>query len=491
MKKAIVVGSGFGGIASALRLKALGYDVNVFEKLDQLGGRARVFKKSGYTFDAGPTVITAPFLFDELFELFNKNREKYIKFVKLDPWYRFYFSENDKFFDYCESVEKTEKEISKFNSSDIVGYHNLVNFSEKIFNVGFNELSATPFNNFFFMIKQLPKLLMLKSYLTVFGLVKKFIKNKQLRQALSIQPLLLGGNPTSTTSIYNLIHFLERKWGVHYAMGGTGNLIKALCKLMKEEKIKISLNSEVTNLLTDKNKVTGIEVNNSKEFFADKIIVNGDPAFTYKNLLKSNYNKKWNSKRLKRLDYSMGLFVLYFGTKKKFTNIPHHLIWMGKRYEGLLNDIFKRKILAKDFSLYLHRPTATDTQMAPKGCDCFYVLSPVPNLLSKINWKKEAESYKYKIIKALEETIMPNLSKLLEVSFYMTPNDFEKDYLSLNGTGFSISPIFTQSAWFRFHNKSEDFKNLFFVGAGSHPGAGVPGVVSSAKVLENLISNEN
>ena len=187
----------------------------------------------------------------------------------------------------------------------------------------------------------------------------------------------------------------------------------------------------------------------------------------------------------------MGLFVLYFGTKKKFTNIPHHLIWMGKRYEGLLNDIFKKKILAEDFSLYLHRPTATDTQMAPKGCDCFYVLSPVPNLLSKINWKKEAESYKYKIIKALEETIMPNLSKLLEVSFYMTPNDFEKDYLSLNGTGFSISPIFTQSAWFRFHNKSEDFKNLFFVGAGSHPGAGVPGVVSSAKVLENLISNEN
>ena len=254
MKKAIVVGSGFGGIASALRLKALGYEVNIFEKLNQLGGRARVFKKSGYTFDAGPTVITAPFLFDELFQLFNKKREEYIKFVKLDPWYRFYFSENDKFFDYCESLKKTEKEISKFNSEDIIGYHNLVNFSEKIFNVGFDQLSATPFHNFFFMIKQLPKLLMLKSYLTVFGLVKKFIKNKQLRQALSIQPLLLGGNPTSTTSIYNLIHFLERKWGVHYAMGGTGNLIKALCTLMKEEKIKISLKSEVTNLLTTKIK---------------------------------------------------------------------------------------------------------------------------------------------------------------------------------------------------------------------------------------------
>ena len=490
MKKAIVVGSGFGGIASALRLKAMGYDVNVFEKLDQMGGRARVFKKSGYTFDAGPTVITAPFLFDELFELFNKKREKYIKFVKLEPWYRFYFSENNKFFDYSESLKKTEEEISKFNPADIDGYHSLVNFSEKIFNVGFEQLSAKPFDNFFFMIKQLPKLLILKSYLTVFGLVKKFIKNKQLRQALSIQPLLLGGNPTSTTSIYNLIHFLERKWGVHYAVGGTGNLINALFKLMKEEKIKISLNSEVTKLITQKNKVLGIEVNKSKKYLADKIVINADPAFTYKNLLKTNYNRKWNDKKLKKLDYSMGLFVLYFGTKKKYNSIPHHTIWMGKRYEGLLNDIFKNKILAKDFSLYLHRPTATDNKMAPKGCDCFYVLSPVPNLLSKINWDKQAESYKNNIIKALEKTILPNLSKFIEVSFYMTPKDFEKDYLSLNGTGFSISPIFTQSAWFRFHNRSEDFKNLYFVGAGSHPGAGVPGVVSSAKVLENIISNE-
>ena len=342
----------------------------------------------------------------------------------------------------------------------------------------------------FFYDKTTTKLLILKSYLTVFGLVKKFIKNKQLQQALSIQPLLLGGNPTSTTSIYNLIHFLERKWGVHYAVGGTGSLIGALHKLMKEEKIKISMNSEVTKILTEKDKVTGIEVNNSNNYFADKIIINADPAFTYKNLIKTNYNRKWNNKRLKKLDYSMGLFVLYFGTKKQFNNIPHHTIWMGKRYEGLLDDIFKNKVLAEDFSLYLHRPTATDKKMAPKGCDCFYVLSPVPNLLSGINWNKQAESYKNKIIEALEKTILPNLSKFIDVSFFMTPNDFEKDYLSLNGTGFSISPIFTQSAWFRFHNKSEDFKNLYFVGAGSHPGAGVPGVVSSAKVLENIISHE-
>ena len=243
-------------------------------------------------------------------------RERYIKFVKLDPWYRFYFSENNKFFDYSECLKKTEKEISKFNSSDVKGYYNLVNFSEKIFKVGFEQLSAKPFDNFFFMIKQLPKLLMLKSYLTVFGLVKKFIKNKHLRQALSIQPLLLGGNPTSTTSIYNLIHFLERKWGVHYAIGGTGNLIKALHKLMKEEKIKIFLNSEITNLITKKNEVIGVEVKKSKKYYADKIVINADPAFTYKNLLKTNYNKKWNYRKIKKLDFSMGLLFIFLEPKK-------------------------------------------------------------------------------------------------------------------------------------------------------------------------------
>ena len=487
---ALVVGSGFGGIASALRLRAMGYNVRVFEKLPQIGGRARVFKKSGYTFDAGPTVITAPFLFDELFNLFGKDRKSYVRFVRLDPWYRFYFSSNSMVFDYSDSIKKTEKEISKFNPKDIEGYKKLLKFSEKIFNVGFLKLSTTPFHNFFFMIKQIPVLLVLKSYLTVFKLVSKFIKNEQLRQALSIQPLLLGGNPISTTSIYNLIHYLERKWGVHYAIGGTGKLISALKKLMIEEKITISTNSTISRILTKGKNVIGIEVNNKKKFYADKIIINSDPAFAYKNLIKSDINKKWTSKRIDNLDFSMGLFVIYFGTKIKYKKIAHHTIWMGKRYQGLLNDIFEKKILADDFSLYLHRPTATDQSMAPKGCDCFYVLSPVPNLLSNIDWKIKADEYRDKILEALEKTILPNLSKNLDVCFYMTPEDFKNDYQSLNGTGFSISPIFTQSAWFRFHNKSEDFNNLYFAGAGSHPGAGVPGVISSAKVIENIISDE-
>ena len=263
-KTAIVVGSGFGGISAALRMKAMGYDVSLFEKLDQLGGRARVFKKSGFTFDAGPTVITAPFLFDELFKLFKKNRKNYVKFVSLDPWYRFYFSSNKKIFNYSASLKDTEEEISKFNAEDVKGYKNLLDFSEKIFNVGFEQLSFVPFHNFFFMIKQIPKLIKLKSYLSVYKLVSKFIKNEQIRQAFSIQPLLLGGNPIATTSIYNLIHFLERKWGVHYALGGTGQIIKAFEKLMKEEKISINKNSEVTEILLQDKKAIGIKVSKKK-----------------------------------------------------------------------------------------------------------------------------------------------------------------------------------------------------------------------------------
>ena len=488
-KTAIIVGSGFGGIAASLRMRSLGYQVSIFEKLNQLGGRARVFKKSGFTFDAGPTVITAPFLFDELFKLFNKNRKDYVDFVKLEPWYRFYFSSNNKFFNYSSSLRETEKEIAKFNNSDVEGYRKLLEISEKIFNVGFEKLSFVPFHDFFFMIKQIPTLIKLKSYLSVYKLVSKYIKNEQIRQAFSIQPLLLGGNPLDTTSIYNLIHFLERKWGVFYAMGGTGKIIQGFEKLMKEEQIKIFKNTEVTEIITNGNIAEGIKVGD-KKIFADKLIINSDPAYTYKNLIQSN-KKKWTDKKIANMEYSMGLFVIYFGTTKKYKNVAHHTIWMGKRYEGLLKDIFKNRILADDFSLYLHRPTATDKSMAPKNCDCFYVLSPVPNLKNPINWSQEGKTYERKILEALDQTILPGLIKNLKICFHMTPNDFQKDYNSLYGSGFSISPIFTQSAWFRFHNKSENFKNLYFVGAGSHPGAGVPGVISSAKVLENIVRNES
>ena len=486
--KTLVIGAGFGGIAAALRLKAKDHDVTLIEKHNDLGGRARVFKKNGFTFDAGPTVITAPFLFDELFNLFSKKRENYVKFKRLDPMYNFYFNQNKKSFNYFDKVEDSLKEIAKFDAKDVEGYKNLLKMSERIYKVGFDKLSFTPFHNFFFMIRQIPSLIKLKSYLTVFQLVSKYIKNEQIKQALSIQPLLLGGNPLETTSIYNLIHYLERKWGVHYAMGGTGAIIRAFEKLMNEEKIKINKNTDVKEIIFKNNKAIGVKAQNGRELFGEKIILNCDPAYAYKHIIKKK--KKWSDKKIDKLDFSMGLFVIYFGTKKKYNKIAHHTIWMGKRYEGLLKDIFNRKILADDFSLYLHRPTATDKSMAPKNCDSFYVLSPVPNLKSGIDWNVTGLNYRKKILKALEKTILPNLNKNLTVCFHMSPEDFKKDYHSLYGSGFSISPIFRQSAWFRFHNQSESFENLYFVGAGSHPGAGVPGVISSAKVLENILKYE-
>ena len=490
IKSAIVVGSGFGGLAAALRLKYLGYDVTLLEKLNQVGGRARVFKKDGFIFDAGPTVITAPFLFDELFKLFDKKRTDYVSFVELDPWYQFYFDDG-RVFNYGGTIKDTEEEIKKFNYEDVKGYRKLVGMSEKIFNVGFNELSHVPFDNFWFMLKQIPKLVKLKSYLTVYQLVSKYIKNPFLKKALSIQPLLLGGNPISTTSIYNLIHFLERKWKVHYAVGGTGAIVKALKKLMVEESINVKTNIEVKKILFKDKKAIGVELLNDKKMFSDIVVFNGDPSHAYLKMIPQKLVKRWNKKKIEKLEFSMGLFVIFFGTDKIYNNVEHHTIWMGKRFEGLLKDIFSGDHLPDDFSLYLHRPTATDKTTAPKNCDSFYVLSPVPNLKSKICWQEEGESYKNKILKALENTILPGLSNHLKTCFYMTPVDFKNDYLSYNGSGFSISPIFSQSAWFRFNNKAEDFENLFFVGAGTHPGAGVPGVLSSAKVLENILKNKN
>ena len=484
-KKAIVVGSGFGGIASSLRLKALGYEVTLLEKLEQLGGRARVFKKKGYTFDAGPTVITAPFLFDELFDLFNKKRENYVKFKRLDPMYNFYFNQNKKSFNYFDKVEDSLKEIAKFNPKDVEGYKKILKMSEKIYKVGFDKLSFTPFHNFFFMIRQIPSLIKLKSYLTVFQLVSKYIKNEQIKQALSIQPLLLGGNPLETTSIYNLIHYLERKWGVHYAMGGTGAIIRAFEKLMNEEKIKINKNTDVKEIIFKNNKAIGVKAQNGRELFGEKIILNCDPAYAYKHIIKKK--KKWSDKKIDKLDFSMGLFVIYFGTRKKYHKIAHHTIWMGKRYEGLLKDIFNKKILADDFSLYLHRPTATDKSMAPKGHDCFYVLVPVPNNQSNIDWSREGEKFKNLVIEKMEQTLLPNLRENIVEDFYLTPDYFERDLNTKHGSGFSIQPKFSQSAYFRFHNKSEVYDGLYFVGAGTHPGAGVPGVLSSAKVLDKIL----
>ena len=483
----IVIGSGFGGIAAALRLKAKGHKVTLIEKHPDLGGRARVFRKNGFIFDGGPTVITAPYLINELFELFKKNPKDYIKLSPLKVWYQFVFEDKSKF-NYSGNENEMKAQIKELNKEDVKGYEKLVNFTKKIFDKGFTELADIPFDKPFVMMQQLPSLLKLKSYKSVYSLVSSYIKNEKLRRVLSMHPLLVGGNPFTTTSIYGLILYLEKKWGIHYSMGGTGNIIKGFEKLMNEVGIKVIKGNEVTKILSKNNKITSIQLDNHDYIDADNVICNADPPAVYEKLLDEKNNNSFLFKwKKKRMEYSMGLFVYYFGTKKIYDNVEHHTIKFGKKYKEHLDDIFDKKKLNNDVSYYLHRPSATDKSMAPEGNDCFYVLVPVPNNQSGIDWSIEGDKMKKLIIDKMENDLMPNLRNNIVEDFYLTPDYFEKDLNTKFGSGFSIQPKFTQSAYFRFHNKSEIYDGLYFVGAGTHPGAGVPGVLSSAKVLDKIL----
>ncbi len=486
MPEAIVVGGGFGGIAAALRLKARGYDVALYDRCARLGGRAQVFEREGFRHDAGPTVITAPFLFDELFSLFGRRREDYVDFVPLSPWYRFRFSDGA-CFDYGGTVEDTLAEIRSFNPADVAGYQKLLQQSRKIFDVGFTQLSDQPFHSMLTMLKQVPNLLRLNCQQSVWDLVSSHLRDPHLRQAFSIQPLLVGGNPFDTTSIYGLIHYLEREWGIHFAMGGTGAIVDALHKLMLEQGISVHLNQTVNKVLVRNERVAGIELENGERVQAHTVVSNVDPAYLYRNMLDERHQRGLVGLKHKHSQFSMGLFVLYFGTTRQYPDVAHHTIWMGQRYRELLRDIFHGDSLPQDFSLYLHRPTATDPSFAPPGCDSFYVLAPVPNLKANIDWEHEGPLLQQRIVDALSHTLLPDLDQHITADFFMTPVDFQHDYLSEFGAGFSVAPLFRQSAWFRFHNRAEGPENLYLVGAGTHPGAGVPGVLSSAKVLDNLL----
>ena len=484
--KSVVIGSGFGGIAAALRLKAKNHSVTLIEKHPDLGGRARVFKKNGFTFDGGPTVITAPYLINELFELFNKKPENYIKLTPLKTWYRFIFEDGLKF-DYSGDEFQMKNQIKKISKDDVKGYEELIKFTKKIFDKGFTELADVPFDKPLVMMKLLPSLLKLKSYKSVYSLVSSYIRNEKLRRILSMHPLLVGGNPFTTTSIYGLILYLEKKWGIHYSMGGTGHIINGLEKLMKEENINIIKGHEVTNIISSSNKIKGIKLDNQKIINADNVICNADPPAVYEKLLDiQKFNSLFIWKK-KRMQYSMGLFVYYFGTKKTYDDVEHHTIKFGEKYKEHLDDIFNKKKLNDDISYYLHRPSATDKSMAPMGHDCFYVLVPVPNNQSKIDWSIEGNKIKNLVIDKMEQSLLPNLRENIVEDFYLTPDYFEKELNTKYGSGFSIQPKFTQSAYFRFHNKSEICDGLYFVGAGTHPGAGVPGVLSSAKVLSKIL----
>ena len=485
----LVIGAGFGGIAAALRMRAKGFEVTLVDRLQAIGGRAQVFERGGFRHDAGPTVITAPFLFDELFELFGENRSDHVEFRSLDPWYRFYFH-GGRQFDYRRSIEDTNSEIRKFEPDDVKGYQRLLATSKAIFEIGFEKLADRPFHKIRTMLAQIPSLLKLKSYYSVSGIVNSHLKHPLLRQAFSIHPLLVGGNPFTTTSIYALIHYLERRWGVFFCMGGTGHLVAALHALLMRVGVTVELGVDIAEITLENGRATGAVAQDGRIFQADRVICNGDPPTVYAQMLPADGNRRKRLAPDKLTQYSMGLYVLFFGTKAQYPDVAHHTIWMGPRYKELLADIFDKKILADDFSLYVHRPTATDASFAPEGCDSFYVLCPVPNLRGNVDWATKGPELRDRIVAALSDTIMPNLKTVISDDFWMTPEDFKTDYRSMHGAGFSIAPIFTQSAWFRFHNRDPHIPNLYFSAAGAHPGAGMPGVLCSAKVVENLIDEE-
>jgi len=483
---AVVIGSGFGGLAAAVRLGARGYRVTVLERLDAPGGRAYVFRQDGYTFDAGPTIVTAPFLFEELWSLTGRSLADDIELRPVEPFYRIRFADGATF-DCSSDPQAMRAQIAKFSADDVAGYEAFMRASEAIYAVGFEQLGHVPFSSWIDMARILPKMARLGSQRNVYSLVSRYVRNEQLRFVFSFHPLFVGGNPFNVTSIYGLIAFLERRYGVHCAVGGTNRLVDGLVRLIEGQGNSVRMNAEVTAIKHRLGRATGVRLASGEQLNADVVVSNADPAWTYGKLLRDLPRRRWNDRKLERAKYSMSLFVWYFGTRRRYDEVPHHTILVGPRYRKLLDDIFERKVLAADFSLYLHRPTASDPSLAPAGGDAFYVLSPVPHLDSGVDWSAQAEPYRQSIERHLEATLLPGLRDAIVTSRLMTPLDFRDRLLSPKGAAFSFEPVLGQSAWFRPHNRSEELDGLYLVGAGTHPGAGLPGVLSSARVLDAVV----
>jgi phytoene desaturase len=483
---AVVIGSGFGGLAAAIRLGARGYRVTVLEHLAEPGGRASVFRQDGFTFDAGPTIITAPFLLEELWALAGRKLADDVLLHAVSPFYRIHFNDGAQF-DCSGDADAMRAEVLRLAPADARGYEDFIALSEAIYKIGFEKLAHKAFGSWVDMVRILPDLLRLSGYRSVSGLVGSKIRDPRLRIALGFHPLLVGGNPLNTSAIYCLILHLERKFGVHFPAGGTGALVRGMVRLIESQGNRLRTSATVSKILVNDATATGVQLAGGEVIEADIVVSNACAAATYQHLLGGLKKRRWTDRKIARAKFSMGLFVWYFGTNRRFDTVPHHTILLGPRHDDLLRDIFDRQILAPDFSLYLHRPTATDPTLAPPGCDAFYVLSPVPNLQSTVDWEQQAEPYRQAIEAKLNDAVLPGLTGSIVTSKMFTPQDFQQNYRSTHGAGFGFAPRLLQSAWFRPHNKSEEVENLFLVGASTHPGAGVPGVLSSARVLDEVV----
>jgi phytoene desaturase len=483
---ALVVGAGFGGLAAAIRLSAMGYRVQVLEKLDGPGGRAYVRRQDGFTFDGGPTIITVPFLFEELWQLCGRKLSDDIDLRLMDPFYRVRFDDGTHF-DYSGDPERIRAEVARLSPDDVAGFDKFVAEADLCYQLGFEALGCKAFDSIFDLLAALPSMARMRAWRTMHGLVASYFKHPKLRMAMSLQTLLIGGNPFSVTGVYSLINALERRYGVYSAMGGTGAIVQGMVNLLQARGVPLRCNAEVKRIMVEDGRATGVQLATGEQLSADIVVCNSDTAWTYRNLVAPEHRRHWTDQRIERGRYSMSLFVWYFGTDRQYTDVPHHTMVLGPRYEGLLTDIFRHHRLADDFSLYLHRPSATDPSVAPSGCDTFYVLSPVPHLQSGTDWAQQAEPYRQAVCRRLEETLLPGLSQHVISSHVMTPQNFQDDLLSFKGAAFGLEPLLLQSAWFRPHNRSEDVENLFMVGASTHPGAGVPGVLMSAKALQTVV----
>jgi phytoene desaturase len=483
---AIVIGSGLGGLASAIRLRAMGWPVIVLEAGPQHGGRARVFSQEGFSWDAGPTVVTAPYLLDELFTLVGRDPRERYELLPVDPFYRVDFPDGSTF-DYVGDEERILAQIRDLSPADVDGYRKLAAHAERIFDVGYTGLADQPFDRLSEMLRVVPDMVKLESWRSVYGLVGKYIRDERLRQVFTFQPLLVGGNPFDTTSIYLLIHWLERKWGVWYARGGTGSLVRAMVALLEELGAEVRCNAPVEEIEVEGGRAVAVRTADGTRIPAGIVVSNADPSTVYSKLVAPRHRRTNTDRSIDRKKQSMSLFVAYFGTEAAWPELKHHTIVLGPRYKGLLDDIFHKKVLAEDFSLYLHAPTRTDPSMAPPGKDSFYVLSPVPNQQSGVDWEQAGPAYLDAVLGHLEERVMPGLRDKLVTATTIDPRYFEGALRSRDGAAFGIEPVLTQSAWFRYHNRSEDVLGLYFVGASSHPGAGMPGVLCSAKVLERQV----
>lgn len=489
-KRAVVIGAGFGGLALAIRLQAGGFDTTLLEKRDRPGGRAYVYEDEGFIFDAGPTVITDPSALEELFALSGKRMADYVELLPVDPFYRLCW-EDGSHFDYVNDQDLLDRQIHSRNPADVAGYRRFLAYSKEVFQAGYIELGAVPFLSFRDMLRAGPRLAKLEAWKSVYGMVSRFIQDEHLRQAFSFHSLLVGGNPFRTSSIYTLIHALEREWGVWFPRGGTGALVRGMVKLFEDLGGRIELDADVARIEITQERASGVTLADGRTFALDALASNADVVHTYGRLLGHHPRGARQAATLKRKRFSMSLFVLYFGLSRQHEQLRHHTVCFGQRYQGLIDEIFKGPGLADDFSLYLHAPCVTDPSLAPPGCGSHYVLAPVPHLgNADIDWDVEGPRYRDRIFDYLERFYMPGLRQDLVTSRFMTPFDFRDTLNAHHGSAFSLEPVLTQSAWFRPHNRDADIHNLYLVGAGTHPGAGVPGVVGSAKATARLMLEE-